>query len=561
MTKTQPNTIALIVLAISLIIVVDALSCSPNGSTDLYWQLRTGHDILQTKSPPFIDTYSWTRHGSPWVVHEWLSCIILFLVAKAAPGFVGLLLLKNVILAATICIFYAFLVRASKYRLVPAFLLSLCAAYPLSVGFQARPQMFTYLFTTITTAIILSSRDAAAPRRRVWCLVPLFTLWANLHSGVYLGVFLIGAWAAGEIVDGYFGRQTEQSTRQRKQGLHLLAIAGACFLGSLVNPYGIRELYDLVATVQNQNAMDWVQEWNSPSLRSASGIDFATVAGLCVLGMIYSRNRVRTADYIVVAVLLHSALYSLRNLPIFSLAAVMTASPYFFAWVGKALPLSEDPMNRSVFGPNPRLLLALTAASGFMCIGVLAAIVNLMTNVDWLARYSEPLPQRIAAANVEISANPANAVSLIHAGLIPADWTMYNNYGMGGYLIWALPQHRVSIDGRADLYFGGVLENYLTLDEWPYNWSKALSRSPSFVLTSTEERQARLFMSSPDWALVYVDGPDLDAPYWNIGGCNAMIFVRRSALSKKELSNMRSKCKTISAPDFQSLYHWYPAVQ
>ena len=40
---------------------------------------------------------------------------------------------------------------------------------------------------------------------------------------------------------------------------------------------------------------------------------------------------------------------------------------------------------------------------------------------------------------------------------------MFNNYGFGGYLVWAMgPDHKVFLDGRGDVYErGGVLADYL----------------------------------------------------------------------------------------------------
>jgi len=564
---TKPNRLSLGILMLGIVLVVVALSCSPNPSTDLYWQLRTGREILQRHAAPHVDTYSWTRHGSPWIAHEWLACVVFWLVYKAGHGFAGLLVFKAILLAITVAIFHFSITRSSGYKLVPAYLLTLCASYPLSIGFQARPQIFTYLFVTITAFAVLSLRNAGDTRKRLWGLVPLYILWANLHSGVYLGVFLLFVWSVGDLIDGYFGRNTVSREEVKKQGVTLLCITAACFLGTLINPYGVLEIANLLQTVLNQNAMNAVSEWTSPTLHGAGGINFAVIAGFCVIGMIYARNRARTADFIIVAVLLHFALYSLRNIPVFALVGVMTAAPYLFSWMTDLLPVSTDSdsqsiSHRSILGSNPRMAIVFIGASGFLCISIMSTSVNLMTNLDWLARSTEPVLQRVSETNVQISSNPVQAVASLNSGLVPDSWKMYNGYGSGGFLIWALPGHPVSIDGRADVYFGEALDDYLTLNQWPYNWKQIVAKqNPDFVLTAPNQRQARLYMSSADWALVYVDTPDLDNPFWTMGGYNAMIFVRRSDVSKAKLAVMRQRCPAVLSKDFLTVYKWYPAVR
>jgi hypothetical protein len=56
-------------------------------------------------------------------------------------------------------------------------------------------------------------------------------------------------------------------------------------------------------------------------------------------------------------------------------------------------------------------------------------------------------------------ANPSAAVNYIrNQGLTGP---MLNDYDFGGYLIWAAPEHRVFIDGRADVYdWAGIFPEY-----------------------------------------------------------------------------------------------------
>ena len=57
---------------------------------DLWWHLRTGQWIVETGHIPHADPFSFTRVGSPWVAHEWLSELIFYELWKFA-GAAGLL--------------------------------------------------------------------------------------------------------------------------------------------------------------------------------------------------------------------------------------------------------------------------------------------------------------------------------------------------------------------------------------------------------------------------------------------------------------------------------------
>jgi len=40
---------------------------------DSYWHLAAGRWIIEHRTIPTTDPFSWTFAGSPWLAHEWLS--------------------------------------------------------------------------------------------------------------------------------------------------------------------------------------------------------------------------------------------------------------------------------------------------------------------------------------------------------------------------------------------------------------------------------------------------------------------------------------------------------
>ncbi len=67
---------------------------------------------------------------------------------------------------------------------------------------------------------------------------------------------------------------------------------------------------------------------------------------------------------------------------------------------------------------------------------------------------------------------------------------MLNDYGFGGYLIWALPEQKVFIDGRADIYeWAGTFKEY---GDW-----KSLAADPRQLLDKYHARLCILPVHEP----------------------------------------------------------------
>ena len=85
---------------------------------------------------------------------------------------------------------------------------------------------------------------------------------------------------------------------------------------------------------------------------------------------------------------------------------------------------------------------------------------------------------------------------------------MFNEYGWGGYLIWALgPEHKVFIDGRADIYeYGGVLSDYMSITTLKPGSLSVLSKyGVRSCLLQREAPLAVVLATLPDWEPVYRD--------------------------------------------------------
>ncbi len=121
--------------------------------------------------------------------------------------------------------------------------------------------------------------------------------------------------------------------------------------------------------------------------------------------------------------------------------------------------------------------------------------------------------------------NPVKAVEFIKTHHLSGN--MLNSYRSGGYLIWALPDQPVFLDGRADLYeWAGVLDefaNWATLQNDP---NRLLDKyGVDFCLLQRDSLMAHVMFLLPGWKMIYYDD-------------DSVIFVR-SAL-ERQLSGSQS---------------------
>jgi hypothetical protein len=114
-------------------------------------------------------------------------------------------------------------------------------------------------------------------------------------------------------------------------------------------------------------------------------------------------------------------------------------------------------------------------------------------------------PSRRSLESQVESSNPANALRFLNKSGLTG--RVLNEYVFGGYLIWSRPEHKVFIDGRADLYeSAGVLKDYsqwITLRSDPKGILEKYNIT--VCLLSKNALTARVISLLPNWKEVYSD--------------------------------------------------------
>ena len=438
---------------------------------DTWWHIKVGSDILATHRFPFVDHYSFTARGAPWIAYEWLGNVVMSLATRA--GLVGteLLLVAASSLIALLIYYYAWL----KCKECKAAFLATVAVVPLAMlSMTVRPQLFGYAFLLIT--LICLERFRQGHRRALWVLPPVFLLWVNTHGSFVLGFMAIGLYWACGLADFSWGNlYTERWAFGDRIRLELAALV--CVVMLPITPYGTRlatEPVDYAFSLPGN--MAHIQEWQPADFTQWQVKLFLVLVLLFVVALLTFRlslNLVETAFFIFAV---YETCVHVRFAIVFAIV---------FA------PLLADLLARWVTPYNP-------AIDKY----TLNAVLILVMVFAWVKYFpSRPDLQRKVAADF-----PVQAVRYLQQH--PLSGHMLNSYGYGGYLIWAgVPVNGVFIDGRGDLYeHAGVFTQFRRIVSLAPDTQQLLRRfAVDSCLLQRGTPLATFLAADPGWTRVYED--------------------------------------------------------
>ena len=255
--------------------VIFGFSVKQIAEPDIWWHLRDAAYLFQHHTFPSVDTYSFTAAGSPWLDFEWLSEIPFYLGFKAM-GLQGILTVYFVLLVLIYVGVYYRSCRAGA-DCKDATLATLVAIFLGVVSIGPRVLLFGWL---CMVGLLLVLDRFQRTGKGLWLLPPLFALWINLHGSWIFGVVVLGLTIASGLVEGEWGLVVAR--RWTPGELKKLLLVFATSLAALfVNPFGYKlVLYPFDLLFRQQNAMQYVEEWQS--------VDFSTGNGKLALIMIFA---------------------------------------------------------------------------------------------------------------------------------------------------------------------------------------------------------------------------------------------------------------------------------
>src|SRR2546428_5591140 len=150
-----------LVLRWLLFTAIFSLAAVPPLDPDLWWHLANGRLIITTGTIPHVDLYSFSAAGQPWVMHEWLADLMMYLVYQLGGLPLLVAISAGVVAAGAICL-YVILRRSDLHPTLSA-ALTLVGALAGSTAWGARPQLLNMLFTGLLVVGLGAYRRGGAP--------------------------------------------------------------------------------------------------------------------------------------------------------------------------------------------------------------------------------------------------------------------------------------------------------------------------------------------------------------------------------------------------------------
>lgn len=404
---------------------------------DFWWHIATGRHIVETGSIPEKDPFSYTtameENKNPFPEWEnfvlkqyWLSQIILYHIYDYA-GPAGIIIFRTLLLGLTIIIVFW---RLHKWRVsFPVSFFFVFLLYVATVRTTGeRPVLFTIFFTAVVFFILEDFRENK--NRRIFLLVPLMLVWANMHGGFIIGIFIVIAFLLGEGINIF--RRKSVFTRNE---VFLFYAASLLAIGiTSINPtrwdaisiaINIPFKYKTIhQNIQEYYSIYYLYKYNISSLP----YEYILLAALYPI-IFFARNKSIQLTHII--------LLSFFLVPSISARRFMI---YYMVIGAMILGKAADTMMTD-------LLKKKLSASGYKKIIFGLTFVSLISAGFYLAgniHNSNPLRLDVAR-NYSV---PVGAVDFIEKNKLRGN--VFNDYIYGGYISWRLyPYHKTFIDTRA----------------------------------------------------------------------------------------------------------------
>jgi hypothetical protein len=406
----------------------------------------------------------WTA-GHSWVDQQWLGQLALYGVASLG----GLRLLAAVHAALITGALAAVIVAARRLGGSSRSVLYLIPfVFPLLVVSMWQVRTQSLAFPLFVAVVVLLTLDARTPSSRVYLVLPLLCVWANVHGSIVLGVARTAVRGLDLLARG-----------SRRRGAALTAAAPLCLLAS---PYGFQLVGYYRSTLFNPAFHALVNEWQPTTLGLATGSFFVLLAGA---GWLLGRSRpaLTRFEWLALAVTGAAGLDAVRNVGYFALVALM----FLPAALDRAWPAPRSAPGRRL---DAAISIAALAVVGVMALNILGRPLSSLTDPN----------------------DPAAAVAVVRAVERAPETRVFADVRFADWLIWEQPSlaGRIAYDIRFELLSHRQLaEIYAFNDPLGRSWRIASAGYPVLVLDRIDDAQAVHALARAPGVRVLFSGPEL----------------------------------------------------
>ena len=465
-------TFAALWLFLAVVLPVLGALLASLSSVDLAYHLRAGAMILDSGAIPAHDAFTFTAAGAPWLDQQWGAQVILAAVYRIG-GWTGLVVLRAALVGALFAVVLATCRRAGLNGRVGAWL-TLAVFVVTAVALALRPQLLGMVLFAIVVYLVV---DRRAHPNRLWLVVPIVGVWANLHGSFFLGPLVVGLAWLGDAHDRVPGAG-------RTFAVALVAALAAC-----LNPFGPQVWAYAAGLTTNAGVTARITEWQPTSVTSVPGLLFFG-SGLAV-AVIVARagRRVPWPALLWLAIFFAIGVYAARGVAWWPIGALPTVAPLLAAGRANATERTTERPRR------PNLAIAVAV--------VLAAVALLPA---W-----RPGDPGLGAPSGVVGSAPSGITAALRTIATAGDH-LFNPQPWGSWFEFAVPRSPVAIDSRIEVFPRNVWDDYETVSGAGAGWLAILDRWGVTMIATSRDGDPRLaaaLSANPGWREVHDDADGL----------------------------------------------------
>ena len=514
-------------LLVVTLLAVATIALSSLTVFDFWWYLASGQRILETRSVPATDPFSYTAEGRPWINHMWATQV-LFTLLWERWGRLALIGLKTATVVATFWVVLGTM-RARGVHPLLASAVTLLAAWTGAEFWHARPQTFTYLFVAV---LIWLLRPGWERRPVTLVLVPALVVpWVNLHAGFVMAFLVIGIAGLGTALPLLVDPERRRAGWRVVGLTACLGVAAAA--ASLLNPFGVRAILFPLEVVRSVPFMTSTIEWFPPNFHHAGFRPLELMLLLLFPAFAWGRGRLSAADVGLVLVFANLGLTSVRHVPLFAIVAAPPLAAALGAAMAEWRRVDWARIRDAVRGRLPSLAPALTAPG----MPVVAGAVLLLTAVSAHWAGIARVPTNPLRLDLEESRYPERTMTFIRENRLPHQ--LFSVYAWGGYELWRLyPEYRMFMDGRTHVYGPDVLKEFLDVVNVSPRWQVVLDKwQVQTILALRSSPLSETLLAQGGWRLVFTEREAV--VFVRETDANRPLLARLARLSREDVSDDR----------------------
>jgi hypothetical protein len=426
--------------------------------SDSGWHIRNGERIISGRVLPYVDPFSFSMPGQPWMAWEWAPDVLMG-AADHLFGFASVALIYGLLIGACVWIWFH-LNDVAGGNIVLAGLLFVPMLTTTAIHWVARPHIFSWLF--LLGAVWFCERLPDRPHWRHFLLAALAaTAWANVHPSFFFFPLIALTYAAGDYLKPHIWRRSLNAFNG-VNGRNYVLIAVAASLGTLANPYGWRLHWHVLSYLSDSALLGHIAEFQSFNFYSAGGLQVTFVLAICFMGGFAALAMRNPARFLLAILFTTVALRSQRSLPVAALVLLPLANGSITSVLSDARGLTSGLRSRldALLAYGVRLHALGRPLRGFALVPVAAILIFMF------ARTRAAFPT---------DTFPVGASAIVAS--LPADARILAPDTFGGFLIYRFNgERKVFFDGRSDFYGQEFVTRYLRLMAAERGWRDEFNR-------------------------------------------------------------------------------------